>query len=49
VQDSRFSAKVPWIFPLQNVPATAQQILPAQTPEFIPSKDESAAAGQIPD
>jgi hypothetical protein len=47
-QDRLFSANVPWTFPPQQVPATAQHILPAFWPLLIPSKDASTAAGQTP-
>ena len=42
------STNDPWVHPPQNVPATAQQILPPHLPELIPSNDGSAAAGQTP-
>jgi len=48
MQESRFSANVPWTLSPQNVPATAQQILPAHIPELMPSKEASDAAGHIP-
>lgn len=41
-------AKVPCTFHPQNVPATAQQILPPFVPPFNPCAEVSDAAGQIP-
>jgi hypothetical protein len=48
IQDLRFSANVPCTFPPQQVPATAQHILPAFVPLLIPLNDESTAAGHTP-
>jgi len=48
MQLSCFWAKVPCCFPPQNVPATAQQILPPFLPPFKPSEDSSVDAGQTP-
>jgi hypothetical protein len=43
-----FSRQEHWTTLLENVPATAKQILPPFFPPFIPLKNSSAAARQIP-
>ena len=48
MQESYFSADVPWTLPSQKVPATAQQILPAFNPPLIPLDEASSTAGHTP-
>jgi hypothetical protein len=48
LHEANFSIREHWTTSLENVPATAKQILPPFFPPFIPLKNSSAAARQIP-
>ncbi len=48
IHDACFIAKSPWTLPPQNVPATAQHILPPFLPLFAPLHEVSVAAGHTP-
>ena len=48
LHEANFSEHEHWTISLENVPATAKQILPPFFPPFIPLKNSSTAARQIP-
>lgn len=48
LHEANFSVHEHWTTSLENVPATAKQTLPPFFPPFIPLKNSSTAARQIP-